>query len=135
MLSRIFGHADVLEKGLDVTALRMEVASQNVANVDTPGYDRKRVEFESAFSKALNGRAFPTKTTRAKHFEFSQTDPMKVKPNVVSDVHYVKRMDDNNVDIDVEMIEMAKNTIQYNTLVQKANKEFARLKLAIREGR
>jgi flagellar basal-body rod protein FlgB len=45
------------------------------------------------------------------------------------------RMDDNNVDIDKEMVDMAKNTIQYNALVQKLGREFQRLKLAIREGR
>jgi flagellar basal-body rod protein FlgB len=45
------------------------------------------------------------------------------------------RMDGNNVDIDVEMSELAKNTIYYDALRLKASKEFQRLKMVISEGR
>jgi len=38
------------------------------------------------------------------------------------------RVDDNNVDIDVENAEMAKNTIYYNTVVNQVNGQFARIK-------
>jgi len=136
MLSRLFNHSSLLEKGLDVTWLKLEVSAQNIANVDTPGYDRKHVEFDSAFAKALKGsHSITTRVTRERHFRVPETDPMRVKPVVISNNHYVMRMDDNNVDIDKEMVDMAKNTIQYNALVQKVSKDFARLKLAIREGR
>jgi len=135
MLSRIFNHSNLLEKSLDVTWLKMEVSAQNISNADTPGYDAKHVEFEQAFARALKGSVFATRVTRDKHFRITETDPSKIKPVVVSNNHYVMRMDDNNVDIDKEMVDMAKNTIQYNALVQKASKEFARLKLVVREGR
>jgi flagellar basal-body rod protein FlgB len=136
MLGRMFNHTRLLEKGLDVTWLKMEVISQNVANVDTPGYDRKHVEFDEAFAKALRGNhGIVTRVTHDRHFRIPETDPMRVKPVVINNTHYVMRMDDNNVDIDKEMVDMAKNTIQYNALVQKMSKEFQRLKLAIREGR
>lgn len=135
MLSRMFNHTNLLEKSLDATWLKMEVSAQNISNADTPGYDSKHVEFDEAFSKALNGSSFKTVTTNEKHFSIPETNPAKVTPVVVSDRHYVSRMDDNNVDIDKEMVDMAKNTIQYNALIQKANKEFSRLKTVIREGR
>lgn len=135
MLSRMFNHTNLLEKSLDATWLKMEVSAQNIANADTPGYDSKHVEFDEAFSKALNGSSFKTVTTNEKHFSIPETNPSKVTPVVVSDKHYVSRMDDNNVDVDKEMVDMAKNTIQYNALIQKVNKEFSRLKTVIREGR
>jgi len=136
MLNKMFNHTNLLEKGLDTTWLKMEVSAQNISNVDTPGYDAKRVEFDAEFARALRGeKPFGMKATRDKHFVIPEADPMRVKPVVVSDTHYVKRMDDNNVDIDREMVDMAKNTIQYNALVQKMNKEFSKLKLVIREGR
>ena len=45
------------------------------------------------------------------------------------------KMDGNNVDIDYENVELAKNTLYYNTLVEKLNSEFSMLRLAITEGR
>ncbi|GHV07879.1 flagellar basal body rod protein FlgB [Clostridia bacterium] len=143
MLSRLFNHANLMQKSLDVTWLKMEINSQNIANADTPGYDAKRVEFEDALLAAMDGSAaakagtaFKAKVTNPKHFDFSgedpAVDPRKVEPRVVTDEYYVMRMDDNNVDIDKEMVDMAKNTIQYNALITKTNKEFARLKTAIK---
>ena len=133
MIGKMFRHADLVERSLDATALKMEIAAQNIANNDTPGYDKKRVEFEGELLRAMNsGNEFQMKAERGKHFKLSETDPSKVTPRVVADTHYVMRMDDNNVDIDKEMVDMAKNTIQYNTLIQKINKEFARIKYAVR---
>ena len=135
MLNRIFNHTDILEKSLDATWLKMEVSAQNIANNDTPGYDSKRVDFDERFAQALKGReGLDLKATNTKHFRLTEPDPRSVTPRVVSNTHYVARMDDNNVDIDQEMVDMAKNTIQYNAMVQKVNSEFARLKLAIRGG-
>lgn len=135
MLSNMFNHTTLLEKSLDASWLKMEINAQNISNADTPGYDAKRVEFDDAFAKALNGSTFSTTSTHEKHFKINEADPTKVTPTVVSDTHYVARMDDNNVDIDKEMVDMAKNTIQYNALIQKLNSEFARMKTVIREGR
>ena len=135
MLNKMFRHSDLVKKGLDATWLKMEVAAQNISNADTPGYDARRVEFEEHLAGALNpGSALQIKATRDKHIRIGEPDPLKVTPKIVSDRHYVARMDDNNVDIDKEMVDMAKNTIQYNALIQKINKEFARLKYAIRGG-
>jgi len=44
-------------------------------------------------------------------------------------------MDGNNVDIENEQINLAKNTIYYNTLVQKIGEEFNRIKYVISEGK
>jgi flagellar basal-body rod protein FlgB len=44
-------------------------------------------------------------------------------------------MDENNVDIDTEMANLAKNNIMYNALIQKISGEFRRIKNVINEGR
>jgi flagellar basal-body rod protein FlgB len=41
------------------------------------------------------------------------------------------RRDKNNVDIEVEMAELAVNTIKYNALIAQISKEFSKVKLAI----
>ncbi|MCL2083995.1 MAG: flagellar basal body rod protein FlgB [Oscillospiraceae bacterium] len=137
MLNRMFNHVNLMNKSLDASWLKMEINIQNIANADTPGYDAKRVEFDGAFARALSAReVMDNRRTRDKHISFHPpADPMAVTPAVVTDTHYVMRMDDNNVDPDHEMVELAKNTIQYNALVTKLNKEFGRLRMVVREGR
>ena len=60
-----------------------------------------------------------------------RTFPATVVPNDETTV----RMDGNNVDIDYENAELAKNTIYYNTLVEQISSELRRLDIAINEGK
>ncbi|MHB8131035.1 MAG: flagellar basal body rod protein FlgB [Mobilitalea sp.] len=45
--SNAFNYINVLDKAADASWQRNEVISNNIANVDTPGYKRKDVQFES----------------------------------------------------------------------------------------
>jgi flagellar basal-body rod protein FlgB len=56
------------------------------------------------------------------------SEDISIKKN--TDFSY--RVDDNNVDIDVETAELAKNTIQYNALVSEVNGQFSRIKAALK---
>lgn len=127
----MFSKAQWLEKGLDASWMRSQVISNNIANVDTVGFKSSRVDFESEFQSALNSDGFALKKTRAKHFDISS--PSNVNINVVKNSNTSMRMDGNNVDIDYENAELAKNTIYYNTLVQQISSEFRRLNMAISE--
>ena len=46
------GHSQLLAKAMDSYSLRQEITSSNIANIDTPGYNRHSVEFENALQKA-----------------------------------------------------------------------------------
>jgi flagellar basal-body rod protein FlgB len=134
MLPDIFETTDLLQKGLSATQLRQDTISNNIANIDTPGFKSSHVEFESYMKEALQGGegGLEAKVTRDKHIPFHhQGSPMDVQPAVIVDSSTTMRMDGNNVDIDAEMSEMAKNNIYYDTLVTKMNGELSRLKLAI----
>lgn len=45
---------DVKAAALDGLAMRQEAHAQNLANVDTPGYRRKTVDFESTLQEMVN---------------------------------------------------------------------------------
>lgn len=136
MFSKLFRHTDLLGKSLDATWQRQTVISQNIANNDTPGYKTQHVEFETAFQSALAGEThFTAARTHEKHYAFGASDPLDVEPMVIRNTNTTMRMDGNNVDVEYEMNELAKNTIQYNMLITKVNKELGRLKYAVREGR
>lgn len=135
MFNSMFKQVNLIQKGLDTAYLRQEVISHNLANVDTPGYKSQHVEFETMFRAALeNNSSFSADTTHPQHFKIGFSDPLDVQATVVSETFYDIRMDENNVDADQEMTELAENTITYNLLVDQLNNEFSRLRMVIREG-
>lgn len=111
MIDKLFKSKEIIHKALDAAWLRNEVISQNISNVNTPGYKKKSVAFEELLNDAIGDQKLPA----AKVVENNSTST---------------RRDGNNVDIDDEMAELAKNTIRYNTLVSRAG--FSSLKYIIR---
>ncbi|NJD02835.1 MAG: flagellar basal body rod protein FlgB [Ruminiclostridium sp.] len=136
MINNIFSNLKVLEKSLDASLLRNEVIAQNIANVDTPGYKKGTVKFEEYLSAALKGSNFKGFKTHSKHISIGGDNIDSIDIKVTQDYKDLSmRLDGNNVDIEAEMAAMAKNSIQYNTLVQSLNSKFKILKSAINEGR
>lgn len=125
MLKSSFKNIDLMQTALGGAWLKNSAISNNIANVNTPGYKRQVVNFESVLQEkvGLSG-SVSMKVTNSKHIATAGVTEPQVE--MQSDTSY--RVDDNNVDVDVENAEMAKNTIYYNTLVNEVNGQFARLK-------
>jgi flagellar basal-body rod protein FlgB len=114
-----------LQKALDASWLRNEVISNNIANVDTPGYKRKTVKFEEFLSSEMKTGKISKGQTRLKSSDIMVSQDY-------STLSY--RSDGNNVDIENEMAELATNSLRYNTLIQKMNGDFQNLRKVIRGG-
>lgn len=139
MLSKIFNaNAMVsLEKSIEATKLRDQVLNHNIANASTPGFKRSYVEFEQYMAAALTGEKsdFVLKRTRRGHFDTEDTVELSgVKPQVKTDNSSTLRLDGNNVDVEHEMNEQAKNYIHYQTLVEQLNSEIRRVRTAMGKG-
>ncbi len=136
MIDRILGKTKLLEKALDASWTRNETIAQNIANVDTPGYKRKDVAFKEYLNAALEPGSFEGFRTDKRHIPIGggSIDDVKMKVTQPNDC-FSARLDGNNVDIENEMAQMAKNTIEYNTLIQRLNGKFKGIKSAINEGR
>jgi flagellar basal-body rod protein FlgB len=127
----MFKNINLLEKGMDASWLRNQVIVNNISNVDTPGFKASSVDFESTFKKALKDDGeFTAKTTRPQHYDFSNSGK-NMTPVVTKDTDTVYRMDENNVDIDYQNLELAKNTIYYNELATLMSSEVGKMKTAI----
>ncbi len=136
MIERLFSNSKVLEKALDGSWLRNEAISQNIANVDTPGYKRKTVSFEKVLGEAMDSSSFKGLRTDKRHLPIGGSDVGSVDIGITQDNSSLSmRQDGNNVDIDNEMALMAKNNIQYNMLIQRISGQFQKLKSVIAEGR
>lgn len=124
----------VMEKTLAADSLRHKVISNNIANANTPGFKRSDVTFAEELSKAFTpSNKLQLTVTNDKHIGGRQT--LDGQPAVVEENSTSFRADGNNVDIDREMTNMAKNQIHYNVLVQKIAGFYAKLKDVIKEGK
>lgn len=124
--SGAFDYVDVLHKAADASYYRNEILSNNVANVDTPGYKRKDLEFEDHLSRALERAGDAKSTLSQKVHNVDLSDARMVVYTDDGDLDY--RLDDNNVDIAREEVELASNQLVYNGLVDSMTHEFSRIK-------
>jgi len=135
------GTIPVLEKIISFTEARHSVIANNIANVDTPNYRRRDLpigEFQNALAKSIEHR----RATNPRKFNSFDTD--NVAANELGGVTAkvltappspldILRHDNNNVSIDREMSELAKNTLLHNGMVQILTSEFQMLQTAISE--
>ncbi|KAB2954401.1 flagellar basal body rod protein FlgB [Heliorestis acidaminivorans] len=128
----------LLEKGLNVAALRHKVIADNIANVDTPGYKRKEVSFESELAQVMKGNSqmkMDGSINNSRHIPIMASSIHEVN----SKTHHTKeqsyRNDENNVDIDKEMAVLAKNTLWYDAMITQISRRLSGLKNVIKEVR
>ena len=134
MLDKSFKDIRTLEKSLNAAWLRNEAISNNIANVDTPNYKREEVKFESILNESISGLSTEGKITGKNHLSIANSTVTN-EPVIVKDYNSKIRKDGNNVNIDVEMANLAKNSLYYNTLSQRISGYFSKLKLVIKDGR
>ncbi|MHC1746194.1 MAG: flagellar basal body rod protein FlgB [Negativicutes bacterium] len=125
----------VMEKALSASGLRNQVISNNIANVNTPGFKRSDVEFEGILAQALdNKNRLSLTSTNVQHLS-GNGGTTGTTPTIHTSSENTMRIDGNNVDIDAEMANIAKNTIYYNAIAHQLSRYFSNLKSAIREGK
>lgn len=104
-----------LENYLALTNQRETVLASNMANVDTPGYRTKDIDFQSELARAM---AAP---------EGSSSPSVAVR-----DVKgLLERPDGNNVDIDKQSLELGEAQLQYQMGTQLMKDRFHQILSAI----
>jgi len=108
---------NTLSRALDLTSARQSLVSQNVANIDTPGYKARDIDFRQELQRALADDLGP------------ETAPLvREVPGLI------ERPDGNNVSLDRESLLMAQNQLAFQVDVQLLRAEFNRLQQAINGG-
>ena len=121
--SNIYDYVNVLDKAADASWMRQEAISNNIANVNTPGYKRQDVAFEDSLQEAISNSRY--RSTDEKVANLSKAD-LRIRYTDSSGFSY--RLDGNNVDIDTENAALARNQLKYNALVDSINHEFSMIK-------
>lgn len=134
MFKKTFGRVELMRNAMDAAWLRNETISNNIANVDTPNYKRQVVSFEKILKQQLDiEKGVGIRRTHINHMPV--LGPAGLEPKIQTVFQTNFRMDKNNVNIDLEMSELAKNQVRYMAMKDQINSQVSRLKLAMKGGR
>ena len=112
-------------KMMDYTTTRQEALASNLANFETPGY--KRMDVSGDFQTQLQNAVENKSTTAA--------DLNRIQPQIVTDDSAVStRGDGNNVEMDKEMMEMNRNSVEYEYAVKYVNYNYNMIRASINDG-
>jgi flagellar basal-body rod protein FlgB len=102
-----------LNSALDGLAMRQRVIAENVANINTPGYQAQRVEFESALAQAVSQGSGVATPTVARSLEPTRTDG-------------------NNVNLDTETLLNDDTNLRYQLATQAVSQTFSMVRSAMK---
>lgn len=114
-----------LESYLQLTESRERTISANMANVDTPGYHTRDINFDAEMKKAMN---------RVVTESDDQSGQVSLSPVVQEVSGLMERPDGNNVNLDREGLLMGQTQLQYQIGIQLIKHQFHQLLSAINGG-
>lgn len=106
--------ADKLEHYMDLLSTRQKLVAANLANLDTPGYKTRDIDF---------------------HFEFMSRISEPAEPAHVIEPELPSKNDGNNVSLDRETRLLAENGIRFQAAASFARGQFRQIRNAIQEGK
>ena len=131
----------LLEKMAVFGERRQEVLASNIANIDTPQYKARDLpveDFQRALKEAVSRKQAPSTTSPFQSsFSTRQTDselfPETLFQAVEASPHNITFQDGNNRSIEHEMMEMTKNKMMYNYVIELMRAQMTMLQIAISE--
>ena len=120
--TNVFDYTNILDKAADASWMRENVITNNIANIDTPGYKRQDVDFESVLQKALGKTKYSSLDKKVR--ELNQ-DLGKL-------TNYSYRLDRNNVDENTENAELASESLRYQLLTTAITNNFSRMQTVLK---
>lgn len=118
----------LMEAALTARAQRQDMIAGNIANIDTPFYKARDIDFESALV-AKTKQMY--KKDETQNLKMAQTDGAHLgayqeldtsKSTVFLRDGHMARNDGNTVDLDVETTELSKNSVVFNALTAALKK-------------
>jgi flagellar basal-body rod protein FlgB len=110
---------------------RQQATSNNIANIDTPGYQRQEVPFEAELQRAIGEGSTRLTTTDPRHIAAGAAASNQLSTQATQ-LLTSSRLDSNNVDIDQEMITMAETQMRYQAAASALNTKLSIIRDVIR---
>ena len=118
----------LLYKQLNFRGERQKVIASNIANINTPGYKTKDIEFKDELKKSQDSNDLTLKVTHHSHIQPDNNVQSSSKLKVYEVDGLQEQNDGNNVNLDQQMSEMAKNSVMFDALQAAVKKDAAWLK-------
>ena len=114
---------NLIEKALNIRASYHRMISGNIANVETPGYKEKDIDFRKEIERAINSGVDSS----------SIGSGVEVTEKPENDG--LSSIDGNTVNVEDQIVKLTENQVMFNSLVQVAAKRFSMMRFLISEGR
>lgn len=135
MLDRLNEDFRFLQQSLALRAQRQEVLSSNIANADTPRYKARDFDFKTAMQDAMEGaKRLPDTSltlTSARHIPAQAVS--RGPADLLYRLPYQPSLDGNTVDMDIERVQFADNTLHYQSTMQVLSGRIRTMMAAIQE--
>ena len=107
---------NILERALNIRAHYHKVLSGNIANVETPNYKEKDIDFQAEIKRNIDS-------------------PNNVVIKESTDGDVIGSIDGNTVNMENQIVKMTENHMLFTSLVQVISKKFSMMRYVINEGR
>lgn len=148
---------DITKMAMDGLMMRQKAITANTANVMTPEYQRKEVNFESQLKEIIEKDDLKTYIKEQNSLQYNPTSldmvtdksaqngltPQQMKylqsdiyssynPQIVDDVESGSDSNGNNVNLESEVMDMASVGLKYNVLATLEQKQLSNIRSAIK---
>ena len=128
--TNVFDYTNILDKAADASWMRENVITNNIANIDTPGYKRQDVDFESVLQKALGKTKYSSLDKKVR--DLNQDLGKLTTTSYTDAANYSYRLDRNNVDENTENAELASESLRYQLLTTAITNNFSRMQTVLK---
>ena len=108
--------ANLLERALNIRAQYHKILSGNIANVETPNYKEKDIDFQAEIQRGMGN-----------------ANNIEIRESTDGDV--IGSIDGNTVNMENQIVKMTENHMIFTSLVQVMSKKFSMMRYIINEGR
>ena len=127
----------LLSRAIDAYAVRHRTIAANLANITTAGYRARTVSFEDRLADAMNASGLQGVRTNEHHLPIGTTDPEGLRPEIRERREFDQHRDTlasgvNDVDLDEEMADLARNQIRYRFAARLLTDTFRGLQKSIK---
>ncbi len=124
MFTRLDLRVNFLTESLKGLSKRNDLIAGNIANIETPGYKAKDIDFESTLKRHLTENSNGVSEVQPLNSSFN-------KFTIRNKVGLHEDINGNNVDIDKEMVAMTENKMKYDLVIEALKAEFKLLSIVV----
>lgn len=125
---------EALGRFLDLDVARTKLISLNIANLDTPGYRTRDLDFRTELRRAAGDSPAESSGAGIYGAESRRLLPASFSPVTHQVRGLIERPDGNNVSIERESLLLAEAQMRFNLGVQLLKDQFHTISLAINSG-